>query len=270
MSELFADLDTLYTDGAEDQVNARHAVYGFQKLFGRGRNTFTYVIKRHFRGGVPKPVKNIEYRDGSHDDNHNFALLIASMREDLVSMEHALIQKKRLKCDGWLSAVERLDSGPVKYKKNYRDRAKYGWTAVHYAASAAKNEACKMLGKHGWNCHLLDYRKRTPKEVVPSDRELAKYVVKTLRSFREKKRWRTKRVTLKPKKELKVSCPFRAPHPRPVSLLTQGFFIMRACERLIYIIMYSITKATRNSANGLQSLKSSGQTIERLCSGVNI
>ena len=164
MSQLYANLKTIYTDGVEDQVDSRHAVYGFQKLFGKGRNKFSYVIKRHFKGGIPKPIENIEYRDGAHDDNHNFALLIASMREDLASMEHALVHKKRLKCDGWLSEVKRLESGPVKYKKNYEDRAKYGWTAVHYAASAVKNDACKMLGRHGWDCQKLDYMKRQPKD----------------------------------------------------------------------------------------------------------
>ena len=78
-----------------------------------------------------------------------------------------------------------------------------------FATSAAKNEACKMLGRHGWN-YKLDYMKRLPKDVVPADRELAKYVIKTLRSFRQKKRWRTKKVKLKPKKVLKVSITSRS------------------------------------------------------------
>ena len=43
MSELFADLDTLYTDGAEDQVNARRGVW-ISKVVRAGKE---YVHVRH-------------------------------------------------------------------------------------------------------------------------------------------------------------------------------------------------------------------------------
>ena len=93
---VYADLDELYVDELPEDPTTlvqrgkqMPRVYGFDKLYGTARNRFSHVYTRTFKsieqfklGLFPKPKagENTEYRDGIHQDNHNFALFIASMR----------------------------------------------------------------------------------------------------------------------------------------------------------------------------------------------
>ena len=229
---VFADLDQLYTDDlpltevAKNKrytpsvygdvrhqeidilkIDPRKKIYGFPVLYGCNRRSVGHV-KRQSRPEnlhkFPKPSINLDYRDGNHKDNHNFALFVASRREDIKSMKHALISSKRLRCDGWLSKVERLDT-TANYTKDWRDRACLGNTALHYAAIGCKNKALKLLLTHGWKWDSLNFKKETPSSLVPLHRELTNFCLKTLKSFKPKKRWRKKKIAYVPKKVLKFN-----------------------------------------------------------------
>jgi hypothetical protein len=219
---VYADLDELYVDELPEDPTTlvqrgkqMPRVYGFDKLYGTARNRFSHVYTRTFKsieqfklGLFPKPKagENTEYRDGIHQDNHNFALFIASMREDLGAMKFALVQKKRLSCDGWLSPVDQVDDGShVEYTKNWQDRTKFGATALHAAAASAKLKAVRLLCEHGWDPQFLNYKKEVPMDVIPKERQLAGAVYKCLRSFKKKRRWRNKKVEKKGKAELKFN-----------------------------------------------------------------
>eukprot|EP00505_MAST-04D_sp_SCG-Rhode-Island_P002467 Stramenopile-MAST_4_protein_2467 len=194
---VYADLDELYVDELpEDPTTLVQRgkqiprVYGFDKLYGTARNRFSHVYTRTFKsieqfklGLFPKPKagENTEYRDGIHQDNHNFALFIASMREDLGAMKFAL------------------------YTKNWQDRTKFGATALHAAAASAKLKAVRLLCEHGWDPQFLNYKKEVPMDVIPKERQLAGAVYKCLRSFKKKRRWRNKKVEKKGKAELKFN-----------------------------------------------------------------
>ena len=127
---------------------------------------------------------------------------MASRREDIKSMKHALISSKRLRCDGWLSKVERLDT-TANYTKNWRDRACLGNTALHYAAIGCKNKALKLLLTHGWKWDSLNFKKETPSSLVPLHRELTNFCLKTLKSFKPKKDG-GKKIAYVPKKSFEV------------------------------------------------------------------
>ena len=106
---VFADLGQLYTDDlplTEVAKSKRYtpSVYGdvkhqeidilqinpkkrwFPVLYGCNRRSVGHV-KRQSRlenlHKFPKPSINLDYRDGNHKDNHNFALFVASRQEDI-------------------------------------------------------------------------------------------------------------------------------------------------------------------------------------------
>ena len=189
------------------KLNPCKKTYGFPVLYGCNRRSVGHV-KRQSRvehlHKYPKPSTNTDYRDGKHSDNHNYALFLASRREDLKSMKHALIKKKRLRCDGWLSKIERLDTS-ASYTKNWKDRVDQGNTALHFAAFGCKNKALKLLLENGWKWDSLNWKKQTPTDLVPPDRVLTKYCIATLKSFKPKKRFRKKKITYVKKKVLKFN-----------------------------------------------------------------
>ena len=76
---------------------------------------------------------------------------------------------------------------------------------MHFAAIGCKNKALKLLLENGWQWDKINWKHQTPSDLVPPDREATSCCLKTIKSFKPKRRYRKKKIKLVKKKVLKFN-----------------------------------------------------------------